>query len=377
MPAMRCRFPVLATALALMSCNEASGNEVTRLRPAPVTPSADAPKVVEEAGPHPADIREDPEQIAETLQRNKNKARPDDAGDYVPKEYGAGMSRWKDTGVYVDGQPRGFLTFGELPIGCKPTWDRIKTSAEKSKPSEPGWKWGRERHYRFTDYLRAIGINPGTVHELHVYGPKLTETLIATGRDLVSPAANQFWFQFGGITEGKALPHAPSGFGHGRIGDKITGIMVYIKKQPPTLTDEGLFLDGVEQLGVPYYGEPVRGGVRVYLDDKLATVIKRQDLDPKQAPTRGADGQPRWGLADFLTRHGVDISHVAELWTIQGDTRGAKFSHGELAGLTFQASSQSRGGILLGDKEVVANAIALHSRPVKPSDMPVPLQDDE
>lgn len=376
MAAMRPRLPVLATALALMSCNEASGSEVTRLRPAPVAPSADAPKVVEEAGPHPADIREDPEQIAETLKRNKNKARPDDAGDYVPKEYGSGMSRWKDTGVYVDGQPRGFLTFGELPLGCKPTWDRVKTSAEKHNASEPGWKWGRERHYRFVDYLRAIGINPGAVNELHVYGPKLTETLIATGRDLVSPAANQFWFTFGGITEGKPLPHAPERFGHGRIGDKITGIMIYLKKKPPTLTDEGLFLDGVAQLGVPYYGEPVRGGVRVYLDDKLATIIKRQDLDPKQA-TIGADGQPRWLLTDFLTRHGVDLSHVAELWSIQGDTRGAKFSRGELAALTFQASSQSRGGILLGDKEVVTNAIALHSHALKPSEMPVLLQDDE
>lgn len=57
MPAMLRRFPVLATALALMSCNEASGNEVTRLRPAPVTPSATAPKIVDEAGPHPSDIR--------------------------------------------------------------------------------------------------------------------------------------------------------------------------------------------------------------------------------------------------------------------------------------------------------------------------------
>ncbi len=376
MAAMRLRFPVLAAALALMSCNEASGGEVTRLRPAPVTPSADAPKVVEEAGPHPADIREDPEQIAETLKKTKNKARPDDAGDWVPKEYGSGLSRWKDTGVYVDGQPVGFLTWGELPIRCKPTWDPVKVGAEKHNASEPGWKWGRERHYRFTDYLRALGINPGAVNELHVYGPKLTETLIVTGRDLVSPAANQFWFTFGGITEGKPLPHAPEKFGHGRIGDKINGVMIYIKKKPPTLTDEGLFLDGEEQLGIPYYGEPVRGGVRVYLDDKLATIIKRQDLDPKQA-TVGADGNPRWRLAQFLTAHGVDLSHVAELWTIRDETRGEKFSRGELDKLTFQASSQSRGGVLLGDKEVVANAIALHSRPLTPADMPLPMQDDE
>ena len=372
----RACLALLAILPSLASCNEASGGQVTRLRPAPVAPSADAAKVIEDRGPHPADAREDPEEIAAELKKAKNKARPEDAGDYVAKEYGSGMAKWKDTGVYVDGKPVGFLGWGELPLGCKATWDKVKVSAETKKPSDPGWKWGRERHYRFTDFLRAVGINPGTVKELHVYGPKLTETLIATGRDLVSPAANQFYFQFGGVTEGKALPHAPYKFGHGRLGDKITGIMVYIKKKPPTLTSEGLFLDGVEQTGVPYYGEPVRGGVRVYLDDKLATIIKRQDLDPKQA-TIGADGKPRWRLQTFLGLHGVDISHVAELWTIHDDERNAKFPRSDLATLTFQASSQSRGGVLLGDKEIVANAIALHTRPVKPSDMPVPLQDDE
>ena len=372
------RFALLA-AVSLLACNQADGSTETRLRPAAVVPSADAPKIVENYGPHPGDDRVNQEQLADERKQARQGAQGAQASsDWVPKEFAAGMSRWKDTGVYVDGKPLGFLTWGELPIGCKVSWLRDKVSAEKRYgTNDPGWRWARKRYYKFTDYLMAIGVDLRKVKELHVYGPKPTQTLIVTGKDLQSPAANEFWFWFGANTSGKALPHAPENFGNGRIADKISSVMVYIDKKPPTLVeDEGLFLDGVEQTGVPYYGEPVRGGIRVYLDDKLATVIKRQDLDPKQT-TKGADGEPQWKLTDFLAGHGVDTKHVVEMWAIRGDIRTQKFSAAELATMTFEAGSQSKGGVLLGDKQVVANVIALHSRALKPEDMPVPEQDDE
>jgi len=369
----RASLAFLASA-SLIACNEADGSQVTRVRPAAVVPSADAPAVVEDPGRHPADIREDAEESAAAL---KTKAKKADS-EWVPKEFSAGLSKWKDTGVYVDGKPVGFLSFGELPIGCKTSWFRERVSADKrAGTNDSGWTWARMRYFKFTDYLRAVGVDLAKVKALHVYGPKLTETLVVTGRDLLSPEANKFYFTFGGITSGKALPHAPENFGTGRVGDKITGVMVYVEKKPPVLIDnEGIFLDGVEQTGVPYYGEPVRGGVRVYLDDKLATVIKRQELDPKLA-TPGADGEPQWKLAAFLTSHGVDLRRVVEMWAIDNETRSHKFSKTEVTSLTFEASSRSSGGVLLGDKDVPANAIALHSRALRPSDMPIPEQDDE
>ena len=373
--AHRSRFALLAV-LTLASCNEADGSSQTRLRPAAVVPSADAPKVIDDVGPHPGDDRVNQQQLADERRDQKKGDRQD--SEWVPKEFTAGMSRWKDAGVYVDGKPLGFLTWGELPIGCKVQWLRDKVSADKRYGTDdPGWRWARKRYYKFTDYLKAIGVDIRKVKELHVYGPKPTQTLIVRGKDLLSPAANEFWFWFGGITSGKPLPHAPENFGNGRVADKISAVMVYIDKKPPTLiADEGLFLDGVEQTGVPYYGEPIRGGIRVYLDDKLATIIKRQELDPKQAAT-GSDGEPQWKLADYLTSHGVDLKHVVEMWAVQGDKRAEKFSAAELAAMTFEASSQSKGGILLGDKQVLANVLALHSRALAPADMPVPEQDDE
>ncbi|TMQ04692.1 MAG: hypothetical protein E6J90_23550 [Deltaproteobacteria bacterium] len=371
----RSRFALLA-ALSLVSCRDADGSQKVELRPAPVTPSANAAKPVEDLGPHPADDRGGNQPLPDDRKDSKKGDRED--SEWVPQEFKAGMSRWKDAGVYVDGKPLGFLTWGEMPIGCKVSWLRDKVSAEKhSGTNEPGWKWARKRYYKFNDYLKAIGVDIRKVKELHVYGPKPTQTLIVTGRDLQSPAANDFWFWFGANTSGKPIPHAPENFGNGRTADKISSVMVYIDKKPPTLNEnEGMFLDGVEQTGVPYYGEPIRGGVRVYLDDKLATIIKRQELDPKQA-TKGADGEPRWRLAEFFAGHGVDVKRAVEMWVIRGDQRAEKFSAAELATMTFEASSQSKGGVSLGEKGVIANALALHSRHLKPEDMPLPEQPDE
>lgn len=377
------RFVLLALAALACNeaCNEADGSNQVRLRPAPVAPSATAPKPDDDIGPHPGDDRVNQQQLADerrdAAKGGARKAGGDDT-DWVPKEFSGGMAKWKDAGVYVDGKPLGFLTWGELPIGCKVSWMRDKVSAEKhAGTNEPGWKWASKRYYKFNDYLKAIGIDIRKVKQLHVYGPKPTQTLIVTGKDLQSKAANDFWFWFGGNVTGKPIPHAPENFGNGRVADKINSVMVYIDKQPPVLDEDvGMMLDGVEQTGVPYYGEPVRGGVRIYLDDKLATIIKRQELDPAKA-IKGADGEPHWKLTEFLASHGVDLKHVVEMWVVRGDKRSERFPAAALPGLLFEASSQSKGGVLLGDQQVLANSIALHTRALRPADMPLPEQPEE
>ena len=368
------RFALLAVA-SLLACRDADGNQEPHLRSAPITPSPNAPKVVDDLGPHPADDRVNPQQLAD--EKDKKKGDHQDK-DWVPKEFTTGMARWKDIGVYIDGKPIGFLSWGELPLGLKPSWLRDKVSADKEYGTkDTGWKWARKRYYKFTDYLKAVGVDVRKVKELHVYGPHTTQTLIVTGKDLQSPAGNEFWFWFGANTSGKPIPHAAQHFGNGRVGDKINAVMVYVDKKPPTLVEnDGLYLDGVPQEGVPYYGEPIRGGVRIYLDDKLATIIKRQDLDPKKA-TKTTGDSPQWSLVEFLTAHGVDTKNVVEMWTIRAEKRSEKFSGAELATMMFQAGSQSKGGVLVSDKLVLANAIALHTRTLKPEDMPLLEQPDE
>jgi hypothetical protein len=349
---MRSRRLVLAAALGLIGCRDAAP-PASIVAPAPAL-AARAPAPQQQVG------------------------RPVNTNDYVPAEFKSGKARWKDTGVYLDGKPVGFLTFGEMPIGLAPTWVKDKVSQNKPPGSTiPAWRWGRQRYYRFNDYLRAIGIDPATVKQIHVYGPKETDTIIATGRDLESARGQEFLFRFGAEVSGKAIPQVPLGFGNGRTPDKISAVMIYVKKTPPVLVpDDGFYLDGRPVDGVPYYGDPARGGVRVYLDDRLVTIIKRQDLDNKDAVI-DAKGNGHWGLYAFLNKHGIDTSRVVEAWAIKNDRRTARIGAEQLAALRFSATAQAKGVVTLGDAAIPANAIALHTRALRPDQLPVILPDEE
>jgi hypothetical protein len=303
---------------------------------------------------------------------------PVNQNDYVPAEFKTGASRWKDTGVYLDGKPIAFMNWAELPITLKPTWVKDKVSAEKRPgTNDPGWRWAQQRFYKFTDYLRALGVDPRTVKEIHVLGPKTTDTIVATGRDLMSKKAAGFMFRFGFDVSGKAIPQVPENFGNGRTPDKISAVMIYVKKQPPQIVEDvGFVLDGRPIDGVPYYGEPLRGGVRIYLDDRLAVLLKRQDLDQKIA-TVDKDGTPHWAFYDYLKSRGVDTSKIVEAWVIRDERRQERIPASELATMTFSATAQAKGVIMLGDKKIAANALALHTREIKPDELPVVLPDED
>lgn len=343
---------------AIAACS--GDQEPAKLRPAPVvptmTPMAIAPPT-KKADPEKGD-KEDKE--------------------WTPAEFKTGGARWKDTGVYLDGRPIGFLNWGELPVALKPTWVRGKVSAnQRPNSNDPGWRWKQQRFYKFTDYLKAAGVDVRKVKELHVYGPRFTNSVIATGADLRSPLGQKFMFRFGGLVSGKAIPAVPPGFAAGSPPDKIASVMIYIEKKPPELVrGEGFVLDGVPQEGVPYYGDPIRGGIRVYLDDRLAAIIKRQDLDPKNAP-KGPDGEPAWNLAELLAAQAVDTSKVVELWVIRGEQRAEKLPGAQLPTLTFRASAQAKGGILLGPDKLRANVIALHTRALRADELPYVTPDDQ
>ncbi|MDQ3369993.1 MAG: hypothetical protein M3680_31630 [Myxococcota bacterium] len=364
------RLLTVCALVGLVACRDAASKQENnvKVRSAAVVPGTAMPTTMT-TPPLPAPT--DPTKVKD-LQKGDQKD-----NEWVPAEFKAGAARWKDTGVYLDGQPIGFLTWGELPITLKPTWMKDKVSANKRPgTSDLGWRWAQQRFYRFTDYLAAIGVDVKQVKEMHIYGPRFSNSVVATGQDLQTPLARELLFRFGSNVGGKAIPKVPQGFGSGRPPDKISAVMIYVEKTPPTLGDDGFTLDGAPQEGVPYYGEPVRGGVRIYLDHRLAAIIKRQELDPKQATT-APDGELQWSLPALLAAQGVDTKHVAELWVVRDDKRAEKFLASELATMTFQASSQAKGGVLLTDKLIRANSIALHTKPVLPADLPIITVDDD
>ena len=299
--------------------------------------------------------------------------------DYTPAEFKTGNSRWKDAVIYLDGKPIDFLTFGELPITLKPTWIKDKVSAEKRPgTNDLPWRWAQQRFYKFTDLLKALGVDVRKVKEMHVYASKFGESIIATAKDLQSPAAEKFMFRFGGDILGKPIPAVPPHFANGGHPDKTTSVMIYVDKTPPKFdpVEDKFVLDGQPIMGVPYYGEPLRGGVRIYLDDRLATIVKRQELDVKTAKKQ-PDGDLLWSFADFLKTKGVDTSKVVEGWVIRDERRAEKLSRPELLAVWFSASSQAHGGLFLGDKKIKANAIALHTRAIQADELPVVLPEEE
>jgi hypothetical protein len=305
-------------------------------------------------------------------------ADPDDEPDYVPAEHKSGSARWKDTIVYVDGQPRGALTFGELPVPLAPTWVEEESPREiRPNSNDPGFVMVKRRRYRFTDYLAAIGVDVAAIKALHIYGPKFTDSVVTSGTELRSKAGAGLLFRFGSEVGGKSIPVVPEAFGNGRSPDKISSVMVYVKRAPPKLVpQDGFYLDGEKIVGVPYYGEPLRGGVRVYLDNRIVAVIKRQELKA-EAAEKLPDGTLRWKLADFLAGAGVDLAGVTQAWVIRDERRQEVLDGAQLATATFEAAPQAHGEVLFGDQKLRAQAIALHHKAIRREDLPTILPDEE
>src|SRR5689334_23079429 len=85
----------------LFGCKDKTSNE-PKLRSASVTPSLNA-----HVEPPPAPADDKPGKVEDKKKGDKSDE------EWVPAEFKTGAARWKDTGVYLDGKPIGFLTWGE------------------------------------------------------------------------------------------------------------------------------------------------------------------------------------------------------------------------------------------------------------------------
>jgi hypothetical protein len=295
-----------------------------------------------------------------------------EGGEYAPAEFKEGASRWKDCGIYVDGKPVGVLSWAELPVSLKPYWKDDRISARKRPGSDdPGYAIIQQRYYRFNELLVSLGVDLKKINEIHVYGPNPMNVIVASGKDLLSEKGQGFLFRFGGEVEGKAIPVVPENFGNGKSPDKISAVMVYVKKKPPVLVrNKGMELDGKIIKDVPYYGEPMRGGVRVYYDDKLAAVIKRRLLEETKVPMTMVGDKIEWNMFAFLKSQGVDTKKIAEAWIIRNDRRKERLTREQLQDITFESDTQASGQILIGKEKLQAHALAFHSKPVTEDQLP-------
>ena len=129
------------------------------------------------------------------------------------------------------------------------------------------------------------------------------------------------------------------------------------------MTDKGLVLNGKSVMGtIPYYGDPLRGGIRVYKDDRLVTVFKRNKMD-RDLGTETADGGTEWNLLEALKAQGVKTDDIVQLEVVFDEQRTERFGAQELASMTFRTSPQGKGEIELGDG-TPAHALTFFTKPL-------------
>lgn len=262
--------------------------------------------------------------------------------------HGSGRDRWRGGGVYLDGQPIGMLRYGELPARLQPVWESQRHRLPFKAGEEVRYRETKVPRYRVTDYLTAIGIKLDEVVELHMHGAR-DNAIVLTREDLRSHP-DDVLFKFAGDTFGKPVPIV-RGVAVGTRFDDLMALTIYVKRQPPTLKpDFTLELDGIPVRGIPYHGEPLREGIRVYVDDRLAAVLKRNQL--------ATSGQTRWSLASALANQGVETSKLSRLELIHDDARTNKLAWGNL---DFAFNAGASGEVVIGEQALPAHSIAIYT----------------
>jgi hypothetical protein len=268
-----------------------------------------------------------------------------------------GMTKFKEAWVYVDGQPIGVLREAELPP-MRDVWiEQVELLDFKRGDTGP-----RERKYhvlrwRVADYLKAAGVDLKKVKALLLHGGR--GTAVVYGDDF-RRLQDHILFDLTGNTNlklrvflpGDELLHANTSY------DRYAGISVIVDKPVPDVNEEnGLELDGVPIDGIPYYGQPLRGGIRVYVDGRLAMVIKRNSLGDEG---RVEPGKDVWSVTKMLAARGIKLKKVGAADLVDVGERLARIDGAGLDALTFTTEAKAQGAVKLSTG-AESNAILIWS----------------
>ncbi|MHC4831615.1 MAG: hypothetical protein ACYTFT_14875, partial [Planctomycetota bacterium] len=327
-------------------------DKATAGQPATATKAtAAAAKAPAKAGTH-----ENPIPVGNTGFSGRHRVEENDK--WIPAEFKTGMAKFKDPGVYVDGKPVSFLKWGELPVPLKVWWFEERAAIPfNAKTKGPRYKLIKQRRYYWVDYFKALGVDVSKIKEMHIYGGSKRRIAVVVKGDQLRSRAD-FGFRFGTDVQGKPIPACPLNIADGNCPDNIRSVTVYLDKKPPTRKG-GYFYTGDKRiLGIPYYGEPMRGGIRVYMDGPLVAQIKRRKLKDESLKAPSTDGKTHWKFFAFLKTQGVDTDKIQEAWIINDNRRKHRLTRAELVDATFTAASQRKGRILFGAKKYETKAIA-------------------
>lgn len=215
---------------------------------------------------------------------------------------GAKRKRFGQSPLYVDGKPVAVVAYGELPA-----W--LPTRPVKLSD-------GRETiRFRLAEYFESLGIPLAKLREVHLYGGR-GRVAIIPGKE-IRRVKKELLFSFTEGDNGKMRMHWDPKLDVSDTIDKVQAVALYIDKKPPKWdrAQWGLVDDaGVKIEGIPYNDQPLKGGVRIYLDGRIVHHLKRnRTFERKVEPQMLVDGIPYFLLFDYLEQLGVDTRGVTAM----------------------------------------------------------------
>jgi hypothetical protein len=260
----------------------------------------------------------------------------------VPARGGGGSKRKRfgQSPVYLDGVGIAVVAYGELPA-----W--LPTRPEKLSD-------GRSvTRFRLAEYFEALGVPVAAIKAIHFYGGRGRVAIIPG--DELRRIKNELLFSFTAGDAGKMRMHWDSKFDVSDTIDKVQAVAIYVDRKPPAWDRAkwGLVDERGEKIeGIPYADEPMRGGVRIYRDGRIAHLLKRnRTFDRKVAPHRMADGVPHFRLFEYLEEEELKAGDVAAIELLEQNSVVLRLEGAELAAerdtLEMSAPPQAGGQVIV------------------------------
>jgi hypothetical protein len=284
------------------------------------------------------------------------------------EEGGRNFAAFKETWVYVDGVPRGAMLFAELPAELPIAWkDDLESLDFKPGDPPPHEKKIQVLRWRLADYLKLVGVDVAKIKAVYLHGSGYVAIPGAQFRKF----ADGITFDLTGNDLSKTRFYWPGSMKTNTSYDRYAAVSVFITKPPLTLDrHNNPHIDGVEVTGVPYHGTPERGGFRVYVDYKLAMVVKRNELGAV-----GRVSNERWDLMKLLASRGVNVKPVAGDLVFSRDMhqqRRERLDEAYVTNVEIGVNAQASGTMLVGKDDRAATALHLYTKGHVPPVLPLP-----
>ena len=283
-------------------------------------------------------------------------------------EGGQNFAAFKETWIYVDGVPKGAMLFAELPATLPIAWkdDVVGLDFGPDDPP-PHEKKVQLLRWRLADYFTFLGIDVKKIKAVYLHG----SGYVVISGETFRKYANDITFDLTGNDMTKSRFYWPRGMKTNAQFDRYAAVSVFIDR--PLLevdVHHTATINGNPVMGIPYHGTPERGGFRVYIDYKLAMVVKRNEL--------GAVGRidnEHWDLMKLLESRGVKAEPVAADLVVSKALviqRRDRVDGDYLKSLTLGINSQASGTLLVGKDAMQATALHLYTKGHVPPIVPMP-----